>query len=74
MELQVVNVKDPPSRKAVSACQAMQNRFEDMKGELATREKLLEVERGNNAALKREIARLRTNARIADRRSALTAP
>jgi cell division protein FtsB len=72
MELHRITAKDPPSRKAISASLVTQVKLEDMKVELGKREKALETERGNNAALKREIARLRTNATIAERRSALS--
>jgi len=71
MELQMVAAKDPPSRAEITTSLQTQTQFEDLKSELVKKERALDAEREQNAALKREIARLRTNARIAQRRAAL---
>jgi len=71
MELQMVAAKDPPSRAEILTSLQTQAQCDDLRSTLAGRERALDAERANNAALKRELARLRMNARIAQRRAAL---
>jgi hypothetical protein len=71
MELRAVSSRPAPSRKDVSLTFQLQAKFEEKKEELARREGVLQDERRINQAIKREVSRLRDEARIAHRRAAL---
>jgi chromosome segregation ATPase len=72
MDLGAVSAREAPSRKEITASLQSEAQLQKLRDDLADREGILEDERKRNEILKREIGRLRNEARIAQRRAALS--
>jgi DNA-binding protein H-NS len=71
MDLKAVSSRPAPSRKEITGSLQLQAKLAKLREDLANEEEILRDERKRNEMLKRESARVRDEARIAQRRAAL---